>query len=669
MPMDYKNKIYLTLVSSFLLLVFALYVSYENIQSNNDVIRYLEKDQIKLNYYANKLNYDIKKNQTDLLQLILLKKDFSNTINYNSFENIQTSVDHLELFFHNKKTDLEGFQRTLETIQKRTIAYKAVQNSLLEALKEKDEIDIEDALIGFNAITVNFSQDTQKLIDISNEALYTKIVQLKLNNNQSATTIILSFLIAILMIGFTSYKFFRLHTKLRAQLQRAENAEKEQKNLQKQLLSYNEDLEKEVAKKAKEIRQKIYSNFLTGLANRNRLLEDATLYSFSMIAIINIDKFQSFNDVYGEEIGNVAIKLTAEFLQEELKGEPIILYHVGGDEFALVVHKEDSLTQEEFKNIIADILHNYQRKEFEYEDKKFSFIMSAGISYTGRRKMLAYADMALKDAKKRNIQLSEFNDDKELERIHQSDIECHNKLLTALQNDKLISYFQPIVPIQNKSKPIKYESLIRLMDEDGKIIAPFNFIRVAKRNRIYYRITNTVLRNTLDAVTQYNVPCSINISLSDIENDRTMKTFFDLIDTYEHNELLTVELLETEDFENYQLVYDFCVKVRSYGLKIALDDFGSGYSNFSHILNLPIDYIKIDATLISNIDRDQNSKIMVETIVDLAKKLHIATIAEFVSSHEILEVITELGVDYAQGFYMGKPEPIQRHIREGQKES
>jgi len=661
--MNYKNKIYLTLVSSFLLLLFALFLSYTNIQSSSNVIKYLEKDQIRLNYYANKLNYDIKKNQTDLLQIILLEKDFSHIDNYTAFEEIKDSVHNLELFVKDKKIDLEGFQDTLEVIQKRTVAYQAVQNSLIEALKSQDKIDIEDALIGFNAITVNFSKDTQKLIYISHEALYAKILKLKINNNQNATTILLAFFIAILMIGFTSYKFFKLHSRLQAQLSRAEKAEKEQKHLQHQLLRYNEDLEQEVAKKAKEIRQKIYTNFLTGLPNRNRLLEDASLYSFSMIAILNIDKFQSFNDVYGEETGNVAIKLTADFLRQEITGESIILYHIAGDEFALAVHKDDPLTQEEFRNIIADILHNYQRKEFEYEEKKFSFVMSAGISYTGRRKMLAYADMALKDAKKRNTQLSEFNDDKELERIHQSDIECHAKLVTALQNEKLVSFFQPIVPIQDKSKAIKYESLIRIIGEDGKVIAPYQFIRVAKMNRIYYKITNTVLENTLSVATKYQIPCSINISLADIENDRTMKTFFDIIDIYEHNELLTVELLETEDFVNYQIVYDFCVKVRSYGLKIALDDFGSGYSNFSHILNLPIDYIKIDATLISNIDRDQNSKIMVETIVELAHKLHIATIAEFVSSKEILEVVKELGVDYAQGFYLGKPEPIEKHIQ------
>jgi len=272
--------------------------------------------------------------------------------------------------------------------------------------------------------------------------------------------------------------------------------------------------------------------------------------------------------------------------------------------------------------------------------------------------------MALKDAKKRNIQLSIFNEDKELEKLHQDDIDCHKKLVSAFKRDAIISYFQPIFPIQDSSKPTKYESLVRLKDENGKIIAPFNFLGVAKANRVYYKITRAVIINTLDVISKYRIPCSINISLSDIDNEITMKYFFELLDSYEYNELITVELLETEDFDNYEKVHTFCMKVRSYGIKLALDDFGAGYANFSHILNLPVDYIKIDASLISDIDRNQNSRIMVETIVELAKKLHIATIAEFVSSVEILDVVRELGVDYAQGFYIGKPEEISKHIKE-----
>ena len=163
-------------------------------------------------------------------------------------------------------------------------------------------------------------------------------------------------------------------------------------------------------------------------------------------------------------------------------------------------------------------------------------------------------------------------------------------------------------------------------------------------------------------ITKHKVPCSLNISMLDIENKRTLKMLYETFQDFKYNYLLTVELLETEEFKDYQAVHDFCIKIRSFGIKVALDDFGSGYSNFTHVLNLPVDYIKIDASLISNIDRDTNAQIMVETIVGLAKKLNIETIAEFVSSQEILNVVKSLNVDYAQGYYTGKPEPIEAHL-------
>ena len=288
--------------------------------------------------------------------------------------------------------------------------------------------------------------------------------------------------------------------------------------------------------------------------------------------------------------------------------------------------------------------------------------MSAGLSFNGLKKSLAYADMALKDAKKRNIQISIFHDDKELEKLHRDDIECLEKLKDAFNSDRIHSFFQPIKPIQDEQKQLKYESLVRLQTQDGEIIPPFNFINVAKKNRLYAKLTQSIVNNTLEVVSKYQIACSINISIDDIENSATLAMLYSKFDSFKDNNLLSIELLETEDFKNYDIVFDFCTRIRSYGIKIALDDFGAGYSNFSHILKLPIDFIKIDASLISNIDRDAHSVIMVETIVGLAKKLHIQTIAEFVSSKEILDVVKGLGVDYAQGYYIGKPEPIESYI-------
>ena len=478
-----------------------------------------------------------------------------------------------------------------------------------------------------------------------------------IETNSSKIALIV-FLAIFTFIVYYLYTFNISHNILKLHLKEAQAGEKRQENLQKQLLKHNTNLENEISTKTREIHEKRYTNILTGLPNRSSLLEDSTLFKFKKMALLNIDNFQSVNDVHGEEIGNVTLKITAVYLQKKIEDKNLFLYHVGGDEFAIIAKESNDFNKELFIEFIEEVLQNYKDEDFVYRDNKLNLMISAGIAFSGRKKMLAYADMALKDAKKRNVHISIF-DDHELEQVHKSDMESHKKLLHALDNDDIVSYFQPIVNIKDDSKPIKYESLVRIKEKNGDVIQPFNFLDIAKTNRIYNKITKAVLINTLAVAAKYNIECSLNISLTDIDDEETMQMFFSTLDNYAHNDLLTIELLETEDFINYGDVYQFCEKVHSYGIKIALDDFGSGYSNFSHILNLPIDYIKIDASLISNINKDKSSRIMVETIVELAHKLDIETIAEYVSSKEILDIIKEIGIDYAQGFYIGKPERIE----------
>ncbi len=625
------------------------------------MIEFIEKNQTRLSYLSNKLNYDIKTNQTDLLQFIALSKPINKDAINKSFDNLNTIA--IELDELSKKNTLVEVNEVISIIKKRVTAYILVKNSLLNAIDSKDTDDINDAIIGFNMITIKFSEDINKLLDAANSNLSSDMMKLKNKNDESSKTLIFSFLTAIILILFSVYKINLLNQQIITELKRAESAEKIQQKLQEQLLKYNEDLELEITKKTRELQSKIYSHFLSGLPNRNKLLADAEIYNFNQLALLNIDKFQKFNDVYGEEIGNIALKLSAEFLLNEVKADDnILIYHINGDEFVFAVKDTEKMDNSLFTEIIEKVLIAFSKESFLYEDRTFHFVMSAGIAFSGRKKMLAYADMALKDAKKRNVQLSIFSDSKDLEKTHQDDIECHKKLIKAFKTDSLISFYQPVVPIQDPNKEIRYESLARLIEEDGNVIPPFNFIRVARLNRIYYKITKQMVKNTFNVVEKYRVPCSINISVLDIENPRTIGLLYEYFENFKYSHLITVELLETEEFKDYQVVYDFCIKMRSYGVKIALDDFGSGYSNFTHVLNLPVDFIKIDSSLISNIDRDPNAQIMVETIVSLAKKLNVETIAEYVSSKEILNVIKKLDVDYAQGFYTGKPEKIEAHL-------
>lgn len=651
-----KGSIYLFLITSFVLLLVSLFFSMQNIKNNIKMIDNFNTHYLDLSSKITTLNYKIEENQSDMLQAILLKNKLPQ--NYSLFMSLVDEISTMA------KTDInldKDFYTKVEIVRKRLVSYKSVEESIPLALTSKYKEDMEDALIGYDLVTESFLVDVQELISKMNSVLQVRIDELKSSNNITKQTIGVSFFVAILLIILSVTKLNGMQSILTRELERAVEAEEKERSLQLQLLKYNENLESEITKKTNELYQKVYTHFLSGLPNRNKLLEDSVIYEFSQIALLNIDKFQKFNDVYGEELGNVGIVMTSKFLKEHIGIEDAHLYHIAGDEFAVLVKKSTNVDDERFITQINNFLKLYRKEPFDVEGHKHSFMMSAGIAFGGEKKMLAYADMALKEAKVKNEAISVYSEKKGLEKTHKEDIETRNRLFNAFENDGIASYFQPISPLQDDSLETKYESLVRLKDKDG-FLTPYSFLDIAKQNKVYYKLTNRVFENTLKAIERYNIPCSINVSVMDIENPKTIENIYSMLDRFNYNYLLTIELLETEGFENYELVYEFCRKIRTYGIKIALDDFGAGYSNFSHILNLPIDYIKIDSSLISNIDRDRHSQIMVETIVGLAQKLNVKTIAEFVSSEDILKTVTKLKVDYAQGFYIGKPEPIEYYI-------
>ena len=659
--MKFKRKLYFYLSIGMAFMLIPLYLSIQSMKSTTEMIDFIVNEQIRLSELSYKLDNDIKINNSDVLTAIILNNKSTRINVQESFKNIKDDINQVDEFLKGIDFKHDTLVEKVDIIRRRVVGYEAVNQSINEALQSQNTEDIEDALLGFSKINKKFSEDTNGLLELVKSELEKDIYNLKITNSDMKLRIFVSFSVSFLIIIFSIYKLLSLNTKVKIQLKRAEDAEKEQRYLKGELAKYNDDLEKEIEKKTEELHSKIYTNYISGLPNRNQLLLDMQEQNFLYMAILDIDKFQQFNDIYGEELGNTAIRMSADFISRSVPAENNMLYHITGDEFVIATQNK-KLSKTDFITKIEELLEEYKHNEFRYEEKTFNLIMSAGLSFSGGSKMLAYADMALKNAKKKNISLGIFEDDKKIEEEHIKIIECYNTLLRSFENNTIISYFQPILPLSDKSKPRKYESLVRIID-DGKVIPPITFIDVAKKHRLYQKLTQVVIENTLSVIEKYRVPCSINISVDDITSKSTLEFLYKKLDSFEYSNLITIELLETEDFQDYEDVLEFCKNIRSYGAKIALDDFGSGYSNFSHALNLPIDYIKIDASIISNIDRDKNSQVMVETIVDLARKMKVETIAEFVSSVEILETVTSLGVDYAQGFYIGKPEPITYYIK------
>ena len=220
----------------------------------------------------------------------------------------------------------------------------------------------------------------------------------------------------------------------------------------------------------------------------------------------------------------------------------------------------------------------------------------------------------------------------------------------------MVSYFQPIV--NNLTLEVeKYESLVRIVEESGRVLSPFHFLDVAKKGRYYSKITRIVLENSFLALSQTDKSISINLSVFDIERDEIRECIYTLLQTYQkESHRIVFELLESDDIKDFNLIKTFIQSVKRFGVKIAIDDFGTGYSNFERLLEYKPDIIKIDGSLIKNIQTNRHNRSIVEMIVTFAKKQHIQTIAEFVENEEIFHIVQALGIDYSQGYAFGKPE-------------
>lgn len=390
---------------------------------------------------------------------------------------------------------------------------------------------------------------------------------------------------------------------------------------------------------------------LTNYGNRYKLNSDIKEKENLSLALFNIDNFRQINDFYGHECGDRIIKSVADKICNFIaKEKNLFFYRLQGDEFAILSVEYEKerflLTCKENLIILKDT--------FIFADKDVVLSCSCGISFEDKKNLLISADMALKMAKQKNCDFIVYDEVNSLNDEYENNIKCAKKLTTALQNDKFITFYQPIVN-NDTLKHEKFEALIRMIDEDDKIISPFFFLEVAKKTKKYFDITKIVIRQSFEMFKESDAEFSINITIEDILNKNITLFIFKMLDNYDIGERVVFEIVESEYIQNFEEVLDFIKKVKTYGSKIAIDDFGTGYSNFEYLIKLQADYLKIDGSLIKNIDTDENSYLVVSTIVEFAKKLNMKTIAEFVENEQIFNKVQELGIDYSQGYHFGTP--------------
>jgi len=400
---------------------------------------------------------------------------------------------------------------------------------------------------------------------------------------------------------------------------------------------------------------------VTEIVNHEKQLNDFLKQKKkAILLLIKIEEFKYLKHSFTNKITKRLQKLFAKELLKHMPKECHFsqIYLLDNGEFVFV--KEDN----EFidKEYLVQTLNRFQEK---VNSQKIKIgIVDYTLSIVSA---LAYGENAFENAK---IGLKKILSNKEEFIVAENFLEEETKKSTkklnqfimlkeAIESYNIVSHFQAI--IDNKTKEVvKYESLVRLIDNRNNIISPYHFLELSKEGKYYHTITSIVLKNSFRALFHVSTGISINLSALDIEDKKIRTEFFNLLKKYRTEaHRITIELVEDERMKSEEEIQEFVSEVREYGVKIALDDFGKGFSNFSRIQAYHPDYIKIDGSLIRNIETDSFSKDLIETIVFFAKKQKIKTVAEFVENERIYNILTELGVDYSQGHYFAKAAPLE----------
>ena len=410
----------------------------------------------------------------------------------------------------------------------------------------------------------------------------------------------------------------------------------------------------ELVEKKEELERSLVTDNLTSLPNRNQLIKDVIKYDALEcinLALINIDRFKEINDFYGYDIADKVLLQVAYKLKDLASKIGFNVYKLPSDEYA--IFSSTCGDPYDFHKYIKGIIDDLMQTKFEIKDQEIIIHVSCGIA-TNVRPIMVKADMALQRAKASKKNLVEYDDSLDMEKNISENIKGISMIKSAIKNNQIVPYFQPIYNLETNQIE-KYESLARIVEDDANVVLPVSFIDIAIKSKLYPNITRAILFKTFEFFKDKDYEFSINCSMEDISNTMVVQYILDNLKEFKHPEKVVFEILETEEVKDYNILKDFIDQVKKYGSKIAVDDFGSGYSNFAHILDLNIDYLKIDSSLVRNILTDRNAKIITQSIINFAKDMGVKTIAEFVEDKESMELLREMGADYIQGYYIGEP--------------
>ncbi len=418
---------------------------------------------------------------------------------------------------------------------------------------------------------------------------------------------------------------------------------------------------------------------LTGLLNRRSFERELDSHvacvqrygATGAVLILDLDNFKYFNDTQGHSAGDQLIVRIAQGLQSRLRDSDVIA-RLGGDEFAVLLPREDVLESQNVAEALLKLVGDQTMPALIGEHKRVTASIGIARFDDGGRvtaeEIMVNADLAMYDAKEAGRgRWAPYRTEEHGRPKIESRMKWVEQINYALAHDGFELIAQPIVSLSVQGPP-QYELLLRLRDGNGDLIAPGSFLYVAERLGLIREIDHWVVNRAIDMLAEkcaagHDLRFEVNLSGHTIGDE----SLLELIETRLHEtgvppERLIFEVTETAAIVHIARAAAFAERLSELGCPFALDDFGAGFGSFYYLKHLPFDYLKIDGEFVRHCAENETDRILISAVVQIARGMGKRTIAEFVDRPETVEVLTRLGVDYGQGFHLGRPAPLGEHL-------
>ena len=442
---------------------------------------------------------------------------------------------------------------------------------------------------------------------------------------------------------------------------------KQEVDLQKEGNTMSVTLPKTVKEElAKEIKTNKPSVIFSGKTMQEHQKIIAQYNSVAIVSLVDIVAFDDINILYGYETGMRIVDKMQNIIDDTLKemhanglfnkhgveAFSYDIYHVYADKLCLFI--KNDFNHRLLDLIVKELLTKISNYKFAISDDTHIHINATiGATKADSSVSLIYAEKALQEAKKFHTNYI-FHDSYSMNQNEYIVNKVYETLIDNIKKETVTPYFQGIFATDNTTVPYKFESLMRLVDSEGCVLSPVVFMEKSKEYRLYTHLMSQMIDKVFDVMSNNDVAVTLNLSYVDINNTELCDKLMRNVKKMKVGSRLTVEIVESEQIQDLEMVNEFIFSLKKLGVLIAIDDFGSGFCNFDNIVKLDIDYVKLDGSLVSKI-HDEKYRIILENMVKICHDLGIKTIAEYISNESIMDLAKSIGVDYLQGFHLHKP--------------